>query len=196
MRRGTQVQSPARRRELQIQSRRRRIDALVVLAVLAGLLLYGTAFLLLPRTADSVAVTVRQCASVQDAAHLQTSFACLGTTLFQRTFTDAATVSALRAALGGIHELSPLTNVSCNAGSLCLPTRIYSFDLLWHGTVLKSYWASVHRGYRIFWEVTTRGVWVDAALEGPTTWQDVTRLTGMPVEPTIFWDVTTLSLQF
>jgi hypothetical protein len=167
-----------------MQSRRRRIESLVALVVLAGLLLCGTAFLLLPRTADSVSVTVRQCATVQDAAHLRTEFACLGTTIFQRTFTDEATVSALRAALDGIHELSPFANVTCNGGSLCLPTRIYHFDLLWHGTVVKSYWASVHRGYRIFWEVTTLGVWVDAAMEGPMTWQDVTRLTGMPVEPT------------
>ena len=164
--------------------------------VLASLVLCGTAFLLLPRTADGVSVTVRQCASVQDAQHLRTEFACLGTTIFERTFTDEATVSALRAALDGIHKLSPLTNVSCNAGGDCLPTRIYRFDLLWYGTPMKSYWASVHKGYRIFWEVTTLGVWVDAAMEGPTTWQDVTRLTGMPVEPTIFWDVTTLSLQF
>ena len=168
------------RRVIQMQSRTRRIEALVVLA---GLVLCGTASLLLSRTADGVSVTVRQCATVQDAQHLRTAFACLGTTLFQRTFTDEATVSALRAALDGIHKLSPLTNVSCNAGGDCLPTRIYRFDLLWNGTPMKSYWASVHKGYRIFWEVRTLGVELGAT-EGPTTWQDVTRLTGMPVEPT------------
>jgi hypothetical protein len=109
MRKVTHVPSPARRRELHIQSRRRRIEALVVLVVLASLLC-GTAFLLLPRTADGVAVTVRQCATVQDAAHLQTDFACVGTTLFERTVTDEATVSALRAALDGIHEVNPVFN--------------------------------------------------------------------------------------
>jgi hypothetical protein len=174
--------SAGRRREMHIQSRRRRLEALVALVVLAGLLLYGTAFLLLPRTADSVAVTVRQCATVQDAAHLQTYFTCLGTTLFERTFTDEATVSALRAALDGIHEVTPIfNNETCNGGSLCLPTRIYSFDLLWHGAVVRSYWASVNAG---FWAVTTLGVELPATEEGPTTWQDVTRLTGMPGEPT------------
>jgi len=169
---------------MQVQSRRRRIEALVVLVVLAGLLLCGMAFLLLPRTADGVAVTVRQCATVQDAAHLETEFACLGTTIFQRTFTDEATVSALRAALDGIHEVGPFDIVPCNAGTECLPTRVYHFDLLWHGAVVKSYWASVHMGYRIFWEVRTSGVPLPALEDGPTTWQDVTRLTGMPVEPT------------
>jgi hypothetical protein len=174
--------SAGRLREMQVQSRRRRIEALVVLVVLAGLLLYGTAFFLLPRTADSMSVTVRQCATVQDAAHLQTYFTCLGTTLFQQTFTDAATVSALRAALDGIHEVNPVFNsVACNAGSLCLPTRVYSFDLQWHGAVVKSYWASVNAG---FWKVTTLGVELPATEDGPTTWQDLTRLTGMPCKPT------------
>ncbi len=116
MRSVTQVPSPARRRELHIQSRRRRIEALVVLVVLAGLLLYGTAFFLLPRTADSVSVTVHQCATVQDTAHLRAEFACLGTTLFQRTFTDEATVSALRAALDGIHAVTPWAFLPCNGG--------------------------------------------------------------------------------
>jgi hypothetical protein len=166
---------------MHIQSRRRRIEVLVVLVVLAGLLLYGTALFLLPRTADGVSVTVRQCATVQDAAHLQTYFTCLGTTIFQRTFTDEATVSALRAALDGIHEVTPWAFSPCNGGSLCLPTRIYSFDLLWHGAVVRSYWASVNAG---FWKVTTLGVELPATDDGPTTWQDVTRLTGMPVEPT------------
>ncbi len=98
--------------------------SIAVMMWLAGLLLYGTAFLLLPRTADSVLVTVRQCATVQDAAHLQTDFACLGTTIFERTFTDEATVSALRAALDGIHEVTPIfNNVACNAGTQCLQRR-------------------------------------------------------------------------
>lgn len=177
--------SAGRRRELHIQSRRRRIEALVALValvVLAGLLLYGTAFFLLPRTADSVAVTVRQCATVQDATHLQTYFTCLGTTIFERTFTNEATVSALRAALDGIHAVTPLFNtVTCNAGSLCLRTRIYRFDLLRQGAVVRSYWASVNAG---FWAVTTLGVELPATDDGPTTWQDVTRLTGMPGKPT------------
>jgi hypothetical protein len=162
-----------------------RIGALVlsrlVALVLSGLVLYATACTLLPRMADGVSVTVVQCATVQP---VETEFDCQGTTVFRRTFTDEATVSAVRATLDGLHEVTPVFNsVECNAGSECAPTQVYSFDLLWHGSVVRSYLASVHNGYRIFWAVRTLGVELPAT-EGSTTWQELVRLTGMPVVPT------------
>jgi hypothetical protein len=154
-----------------------RISALV----LSGIVLYAMAYTLLPRTADGVSVTVVQCATVQP---VQTDFDCQGTTIFRRTFTDEATVSALRAALDGLHEVPPLFNsVECNAGDACAPTRVYTFDLLWHGIVVKGYRASVHGEARALWDATTLGVELPAT-EGSTTWQDLVRLTGIPVVPT------------
>jgi hypothetical protein len=148
--------------------------------VLSGMVLYGTAYTLLPRTADGVSVTMVQCATVQP---VQTDFDCQGTPVFRRTFTDEATVSAVRATLDGVHEVPPLfNNVECNAGSLCEPQQDCSFDLLWHGSVVRSYLVSVHWGYPVFWAVSTLGLelW---ATGSSTTWQDLVRLTGMPVVP-------------
>src|SRR5215469_11063197 len=115
----------------------------VVAPTLVGIVLYTSAYLLLPPTADGVSVTVHQCVTVQDAQHAGALLDCQGTTLFRRTFTDEATVSAVRAALDGIHPLGLFTTLNCNGGSLCEPTQVYSFDLLWHGSAVKSYMASV-----------------------------------------------------
>jgi hypothetical protein len=82
-----------------------RIGALV----LAGIVLYGATYTLLPGTADSVSVTVVQCATAQ----VGTVYTCPGTTLFQWTFTDAATVSEVRSTLEGMHEVGPFTHVWC-----------------------------------------------------------------------------------
>jgi hypothetical protein len=149
--------------------------------VLAGIVLYATAYTLLPRTADGVSVTEVRCAVVQT----ETIFDCQGTTVFRRTLTNDATVSAVRTTLDGIHAVTPnFYDLACNAGSLCGPTQIYSFDLRWHGSVVRTYVASVHGGYPVHWAVRTLGLELPAT-EGSTSWQDLKRLTGMPVE--VLW---------
>jgi hypothetical protein len=151
-----------------------RIGALM----LAGLVLYGTAFALLPRTADRVAVTVVQCATVSPLFLDE----CPGTTIFHRSFSREATVSALRNVLDGMHYFGLFDNVNCNGG--WETTRVYSVDLLWHGIVVKRYVAPVEQlGGRCWWDVMTLGVW-QTATEGTTTWAELVRLTGMPVIPT------------
>jgi hypothetical protein len=157
-----------------MQSWKFRIGAPVVCAIV----LYATAYTVLPRTADGVSVTVVRCATVQT----ETYFECQGATVFRRTFTDEATVSAVHTTLDGLHELSLFSDVSCNAGDECAPTHVYSFDLLWHGSVVQSSLASVHNGYRTSWAVRTLRLELRAT-EGSTTWQDLVRLTGMPVAP-------------
>src|SRR5690242_5235915 len=67
--------------------------------VLSGIVLYATAYTLLPRTADGVSVTVLQCATVQT----EPVDDCPGTTLFHRTFTDDATVSGVLTTLDRMH---------------------------------------------------------------------------------------------
>ena len=156
----------------------RRVPLRIGALVLAGIVLYGTAFLLLPRTADSVSVTVLQCATV----HFFAVDDCPGTTIFHRTFAKEATVSAVRTALDGMDYVGPFTQVACNGG--WEQTRVYIVDLLWHGVVVKSYVAPVDKtGGRCWWEVTTLGV-LQMATEGATTWTEVVRLTGMPDVPT------------
>jgi hypothetical protein len=150
-----------------------RIGALV----LVGIVLYGAAYTLLPRAADGVSVTVVQCATIQDTV----VYACPGTTLFHRTFTDEATVSGVRTALDGMHDVGPFTNVACTGE--WEQSRVYTFDLLWHGRVVQTYVAPTNRESRCWWDVTTLGV-PQAATEGPTTtWKEVVRLTGMPDVP-------------
>jgi len=149
-----------------------RIGALM----LVGIVLYGAAYTLLPRTADSVSVTVLQCATVQATV----VYDCPGTTLFHRTFADKATVSAVRRALDGMHEVGPFTNVACTGD--WEQSRVYRFDLLWHGLQVQSYVAPTNRESRCWWNVKTLGV-PQAATEGPTTWKEVVRLTGMPDIP-------------
>jgi hypothetical protein len=151
----------------------------VVVVVLAGIVLYRTCYTLLPSTADSVSVTVVLYASppayslVPDAST---------TTLFQRTFTDEATVSGVRATLDGMHYVGAFDHVGCNGGFSA--TRDYFVNLLWHGSAVKSYEAlGDASGFRCFWRVTTLGV-QQVATERATTWTDVVRLTGMPVVPT------------
>jgi hypothetical protein len=162
-----------------------RIRVLVVSGVvLAGIVLDGTAYNLLPRTADSVSVTVLNCATaqpVQDSGLVD----CQGTTVFRRTFTDEATVSAVHATLDGLpEELGIFANLNCNAGSLCTPTQVYSFDLLWHGRVVRSYLASVHNGIPIDYYFAVRTLGLELwATGGSTTWLDVVRLTSVPVAP-------------
>jgi hypothetical protein len=153
-----------------------RIGALM----LACIAVYPSAYLLLPGTADGVSVTVLQCATVQPVQDSRTVFDCQGATVLRRTFTDEATVSAVHTMLDGLHELSLFSDVSCNAGDECAPTHVYSFDLLWHGWVVRSYVTSVPLQY---WAVRTLGLELWAP-EGLTTWQDLVRLTGMPVFPT------------
>jgi hypothetical protein len=150
--------------------------------VLSGVVLYATAYTYLPRTADGVSVTVLQCAAVQPVQ--DSGFDCQGTIVFRRTFTDEATVSAVHATLDGLpEEVGIFANAQCNAGSLCTPTRVYSFDLLRHGSVVRSYLTSVHNAYPIgYWVVRTLGLELRAT-GGSTTWQDVVRLTGTPVAP-------------
>jgi hypothetical protein len=144
--------------------------------VLVGIVLYRAAYTLLPRTADRVSVTVVQCATL----HNTVVYACPGRTLFHRTFADEATVSAVRTTLDGMHYVGPFTNVACTGE--WEQSRIYSIDLLWHGLVVQTYAAPTNRESRCWWNVTTLGV-PQAALEGPTTWRDVLRLTGMPDVP-------------
>jgi hypothetical protein len=155
-----------------------RIGALV----LSAIVLDGTVSILVPLTADGVSVTVRQCATVQLVQ--DSGLDCQGTTVFRRTFTDEATVSAVHATLDGLPEqVGIVANINCNAGSLCAPTQVYSFDLLWHGSVVRSYRTSAHNGYPLYyWAVRTLGLelW---ATGGSTTWQDMVRLTGVPVAP-------------
>jgi hypothetical protein len=163
-----------------------RIRVLVVAGiVLSGIVLDGTAYYLLPRTADGVSVTVLQCATVQPVQPVQHfGLDCQGTSVFRRTFTDEATVSAVHAMLDGLPDGLPeqvtiFTKIACNGGSLCAPTRVYRFDLLWHGCVVRSSVTSVPLQY---WAVRTLGLQLWAP-EGLTTWQDLVRLTGMPVAP-------------
>jgi hypothetical protein len=149
--------------------------------VLAAIVLDGTAYHLSPRTADGVSITVRQCATVQPV-HQDSAFDCQGTTVFRRTFTDEATVSAVHATLDGLpEEVEIFANISCNAGSLCTPTQVYSFDLLWHGSVVRSYRTSVPDVHA--WAVRTLGLELWATADS-TTWQDLVRLTDVPVAPT------------
>jgi hypothetical protein len=149
-----------------------RIGALV----LAAIVLYGSAYSLLPRTADSVSVTVLQCATVQSTV----VYDCPGTTLFHRTFVDEVTVAALRTTLDAMHEVGPFITVQCTGG--WGQSRVYIFDLLWHGKVVQSYAAPTNQESRCWWEVTTLGV-PQAATEGATTWMELVRLTGMPDIP-------------
>jgi hypothetical protein len=146
--------------------------------MLSGIVLDGAAYTLLPRTADGVSVTVLRCATVQPVQPVQDFWLdCQGTTVFRRTFTDEATVSAVHAMLDGLPEqVSIFANISCNGGDLCAPTYVYSFDLLWHGCVVRSYVTSTPNQY---WAVRTLGLELWATGD-PTTWQDLVRLTGMP----------------
>jgi hypothetical protein len=159
-----------------------RIRVLVLSGVvLSAVVLDGTAYDLLPRTADSVAVTVRQCATVQPVQYFGEEVDCQGTNVFRRTFTNEATVSAVHATLDGLpEEVGIFANLNCNAGSLCDPIQVYRFDLLWHGSVVRSYLTSPNTND--YFAVRTLGLelW---AMEGPTTWQDLVQLTGMPVAP-------------
>jgi hypothetical protein len=144
---------------------------------LAGLLLYVAAYHFLPRTADRVSVTVVQCATPQH----DTVYTCPGATLFHRTFTDAATVSDVRSTLEGMHEVGPFTRVWCSGD--WGQSRVYRFDLLWHGLVVQTYVAPTSQDSRCWWYMTTLGV-PQTATEGPTTiWKDLVRLTGMPDLP-------------
>lgn len=144
--------------------------------VLAVIVLYMTAYNLLPRTADSVSVTVVQCATLQGTV----VYDCPGTTLFHRTFADEATVSVLRTTLDAMHTGVPLLTLQCTGG--WGQSRVYIFDLLWHGLVVQSYAAPTSRESRCWWEATTLGV-PQAATEGATTWMALVRLTGMPDVP-------------
>jgi hypothetical protein len=158
-----------------------RLRLLVVAGiVLAGIVLDGTAYDLLPRTADGVSVSVLQCAPGQPVQVSEVD--CPGTTVFRRTFTDKATVSAVHATLDGLpEEVGLFANINCNEGSLCAPRQVYRFDLLWHGSVVRSYLASPNTVN--YFAVRTLGLELWAAW-GPTTWQDMVRLTGVPVAPT------------
>ncbi len=142
--------------------------------VLAGIVLYGTAYLLMPRTADGVSVTVRQCATIQG----EVAYECTGTTIFRKSYTDHATVSAVRATLEEMDYKLPLDIVVCQAG--WHQSGIYTVDLLWHGLVVKSYVAPISSGGYCFWSVRTLGIEQLATDYGTTTWQDLLRLTGMP----------------
>lgn len=144
--------------------------------MLAAIVHYGSAHSLLPRTADSVSVTVLQCATVQGTV----VYDCPGTTIFHRTFADEATVSAVRTTLDGMHDVGPFTNVACTGG--WGQSRVYIFDLLWRGLVGQSYAAPTNRESRSWWDVTVLGV-PQAATEGATTWMELVRLTGMPDVP-------------
>jgi hypothetical protein len=143
---------------------------------LVGVVLYGAAYALLPRTADRVSVTVLQCATVQATV----VYDCPGTTLFRRTLADEAIVSAVRRGLDAMHEVGPFTNVACTGA--WEQSRVYIFDLLWHGLVAQTYAAPTNRESRCWWNVTTLGV-PQAATEAPTTWKELVRLTGMPDVP-------------
>jgi hypothetical protein len=143
---------------------------------LVGVVLYGAAYALLPRTVDRVSVTVLQCATVQATV----VYDCPGTTLFHRTFADEATVSAVRRGLDAMHEVGPFTNVACTGA--WEQSRVYRFDLLWHGLVAQTYVAPTNRESRCWWNVTTLGV-PQAATEAPTTWKELVGLTGMPDVP-------------
>jgi hypothetical protein len=147
----------------------------VVVPVLAGIVLYGTAFTLLPRTADGVSVTVVQCATVQWMPVDE----CPGTTIFHRAFTDTATVSGVRTTLDQLHyEVNSIFDHP--QSNYWEQTRVYRIDLLWHGRAVKSYVAPYPP---IWWDVTTLGLVAQWAPDGPTTWQDLVRLTGMPLAP-------------
>src|SRR5258708_5575434 len=115
--------------------------------VLSGIVLYATAYTLLPRTADGVSVTVRQCAIIQG----EVAYECMGTTIFRKSYTDQATVSAVRATLEGMDYRLPLAIVACQAG--WYQSGIYTVDLLWHGLVVKSYLAPISSGGNCFWSV-------------------------------------------
>lgn len=149
-----------------------RLGALVLL----GIVFYGAAYTLLPRTVDRVSITVLQCATVQATV----VYDCPGTTLFHRTIADEATVSAVRQALDTMHEVGPFTNVACTGD--WGQSRVYRFDLLWHGLVAQTYAAPTNQESRCWWNVTTLGA-PQAATEGPTTWKELARLTGMPDVP-------------
>lgn len=137
----------------------------VVVPVLSGIVLYGTASILLPRTADGVSVTVVQCATVQ----VDPVNECPGTTIFHRTFTDTATVSGVRTTLDQLpYEVKSIFDHRQSNAPL-EQTRVYRIDLLWHGSAVKSYAAPYPH---IWWDVTTLGVVAQWAPDGPTTWQD------------------------
>jgi len=140
---------------------------------LVGVVLYGAAYALLPRTVDHVSVTVLQCKTVQPVQN--SAFDCQLTTIFRRTFTDAATLSAVHATLDGLpEEVGIFANLNCNAGSLCDPTQVYTFDLLWHGRVVRSYVTSARNGTPInyYFAVRTLGVelWATGARRPGRTW--------------------------
>jgi hypothetical protein len=144
--------------------------------VLSGIVLYGTAYTLLPRTADGVSVTVLQCATVQWMPVDE----CPGTTIFHRTFTDQATVSGVRTTLDQMHyEVRGIFDHRQSNGGW-QQTRVYRIDLLWHGSAVKSYAAPYPH---IWWDVTTLVFVAQWAPDGPTTWKDLVRLTGMPLAP-------------
>lgn len=155
-----------------MQSWRVRIGA----PVLAAIVLYGAAYSLLPRAADSVTVTVLQCTTVQGTV----VYDCPGTTIFHQTLADEATVSAVRTTLDRMHDVGPFTNVTCTGG--WEQSRVHIFDLLWRGLVVQSYAAPTNRESRCWWDVTTLGV-TQAATEGATTWMELVRLIGMPDIP-------------
>lgn len=144
--------------------------------VLIGIVLYGAAYTVLPHPANRVSVTVLQCATIQATV----VYDCSGTTLFHRTFADEATVAAVRRALATMRDVGLFINVACTRE--WEQSRIYSFDLLWHGLVVQTYVAPTNRESRYWWDVTTIGA-PQAATEGPTTWKEVVRLTGMPDVP-------------
>jgi hypothetical protein len=139
--------------------------------LIAALALYVAAYSVLPRTADMLTVTVQRYATDQDYTQgLGTSH-----TRFQRTFTEGATVSAARDALNGMHY--EFRNANCNLG-YDMPTDVYTFALVWHSVVVETY---VVTSATCYWEVTTLGVPTpQTVLAGPTTWEDLLRLTGMP----------------
>jgi hypothetical protein len=88
---------------------------------------------------------------------------------------EGATISAARDALNGMHY--EFRNANCNLG-YDTPTDVYTFALVWHGVVVETY---VVTSATCYWAVTTLGVQTpQTVLAGPTTWEDLLRLTGMP----------------
>jgi hypothetical protein len=153
-----------------------RIGALV----LSAIMLYATACTLLPRTADGVSVTVLQCATV----HVEPVDDCPGTTLLHRTFTDTAIVSGVRTTLDQLpYEVRSIFDHRQSNG-VWEQTGVYRVDLLWHGIAVKSYMGLYVAPYPPFWwDVTTLGIVQLWAPGDSTTWQDLVRLTGMPLAP-------------
>jgi hypothetical protein len=101
-------------------------------------------------------------------------------TLFHRTFTDSTTVSGVRTTVDQLHYeyRSIFDHRQSNGG--WEQTRVYRINLLWHGIAVKRYVAPY---FHIWWDVTTLGGVQQWAPDGQTTWQDLVRLTGMPLAP-------------